>query len=129
VYCVITITNVEEGRAVSPSHLNLVVNEMEVEARRLASSLDTLTENLTGILHSVRSLTIHHICFVPFNHHSDFFFQLSSMTVDCVFAGSDGVGELCDTADASIKVMYQVMAKSEELNKAVQPIYQVHQQM
>ena len=51
------------------------------------------------------------------------------MTVDCTFVASDGVTQLCDTADASIKVMYQVMAKSEELNRAVQPIYRIHQQM
>jgi hypothetical protein len=51
------------------------------------------------------------------------------MTVDCVFTASDGVSQLCDTADASIKVMYQVMAKCEELNKSVQPLYQVHQQV
>lgn len=55
--------------------------------------------------------------------------QLSSMTLDCVFTASDGVTQLCDTADASIKVMYQVMAKCEELNKAVHPIYGLHQQM
>jgi hypothetical protein len=35
------------------SDLNVVVNEMENEAKRLAHSVDTLTENLTGILHSV----------------------------------------------------------------------------
>ncbi|CAL8099023.1 unnamed protein product [Orchesella dallaii] len=89
-----------------PSDLNSVINELEVEAKKLATSLDTVTENLTGILHS-----------------------LSSMTLDCVFTASDGVTQLCDTADASIKVMYQVMAKCEELNKAVHPIYGLHQQM
>jgi len=86
--------------------LNVIINEVEVEAKKLASSVDSLTENLTGILHSI-----------------------SSMTVDCTFVASDGVTQLCDTADASIKVMYQVMAKSEELNKAVQPVYRLHQQI
>jgi uncharacterized protein Yka (UPF0111/DUF47 family) len=86
--------------------LNIVINEIELEAKKLASSVDTLTENLTGILHS-----------------------LSSMTVDCVFTASDGVTQLCDTADASIKVMYQVMAKCEELNKSVAPVYKIHQQI
>jgi len=33
--------------------LNIVMNEVELEAKKLASSVDTLTENLTGILHSV----------------------------------------------------------------------------
>jgi hypothetical protein len=33
--------------------LNIIINEIEMEAKKLASSVDTLTENLTGILHSV----------------------------------------------------------------------------
>lgn len=37
-----------------PSDINSVVNELEVEAKKLATSLDQVTENLTGILHSVR---------------------------------------------------------------------------
>ena len=36
--------------------LNIVINEIEMEAKKLASSVDTLTENLTGILHSVRGV-------------------------------------------------------------------------
>jgi hypothetical protein len=86
--------------------LNITVNDIEVEAKKLASCVDTLTENLTGILHS-----------------------LSSMTMDCVFTASDGVTQLCDTADASIKLMYQVMAKCEELNKSVVPLHEVHKQI
>jgi len=86
--------------------LNITVNEIEVEAKKLASCVDTLTENLAGILHS-----------------------LSSMTMDCVFTASDGVTQLCDTGDASIKLMYQVMAKCEELNKSVVPLYEVHKQI
>ncbi len=38
------------------SDLNVVVNEMEIEAKKLAHSVDTLTENLTGILHSVSNI-------------------------------------------------------------------------
>jgi len=33
--------------------LNVIMNEIEFEAKKLASSVDNLTENLTGILHSV----------------------------------------------------------------------------
>lgn len=40
------------------SDLNCVINEIEVEAKKLATSLDQVTENLTGILHSVRSTRI-----------------------------------------------------------------------
>ncbi|ODN03534.1 hypothetical protein Ocin01_03142 [Orchesella cincta] len=72
-----------------PSDLNSVINELEVEAKKLATSLDSVTENLSGILHS-----------------------LSSMTLDCVFTASDGVTQLCDTADASIKVIrYHIATK------------------
>jgi len=51
------------------------------------------------------------------------------MTLDCVFTSSDAVTQLCDTGDASIKAMYQVMAKCEELNKSMPPLYTLHQQM
>lgn len=37
------------------SDLNSVINEIEVEAKRLATSLDQVTENLSGILHSVHN--------------------------------------------------------------------------
>jgi len=84
----------------------LIINEIECEAKKLASSVDNLTENLSGILHSI-----------------------SSMSLDCTYVSSDGVTQLCDTADASIKVMYQVMAKCEELNKALRPINKVHQEI
>lgn len=43
----------EDQIAHDTSDLNSVVNEIEVEAKRLATSLDQVTENLTGILHSV----------------------------------------------------------------------------
>lgn len=51
------------------------------------------------------------------------------MTVDCTFVACDGVTQLTSSADASIKVMYQVFAKCEELNKAVRPLYSIHQQL
>jgi len=90
----------------SAEDINTVINDIELEAKKLASSIDTLTENLTGVLHS-----------------------LSSMTVDCTFVACDGVSQLTSSADASIKVMYQVFAKCEELNKAVRPLYSIHQQL
>jgi len=52
------LTDVESQPSVSDGqeakHSSVVINEIETEAKRLASSVDTLTENLTGILHSVR---------------------------------------------------------------------------
>ena len=41
--------------------LNIIINEIELEAKKLASSVDTLTENLTGILHSVRNIAFLYI--------------------------------------------------------------------
>lgn len=45
-----------------PSDLNSVINEMETEAKKLATSLDQVTENLTGILHSVNKYLVFCIC-------------------------------------------------------------------
>jgi BLOC-1 related complex subunit 6 len=33
-----------------------ILNDLEAEARKIATSVDTLTENLAGILHSVNKL-------------------------------------------------------------------------
>lgn len=35
-----------------------LLNDLEVEARELATSIDNLTENLCGILHSVRRIMV-----------------------------------------------------------------------
>jgi BLOC-1 related complex subunit 6 len=33
-----------------------ILNDLEAEARKIATSVDTLTENLAGILHSVNKI-------------------------------------------------------------------------
>ncbi|XP_065349465.1 BLOC-1-related complex subunit 6 [Cloeon dipterum] len=77
-----------------------ILNDLEAEARRIATSVDTLTENLAGILQSV-----------------------SALTVECLETYRDAVCKTCDSVDSNIKAMYQLMAKTEELSKSMKPIY------
>ncbi|KAJ1521552.1 hypothetical protein ONE63_003209 [Megalurothrips usitatus] len=79
-----------------------ILNDLENEARRIATSVDTLTESLAGILRSI-----------------------SALTVDCVEIYRDAVCKTCDAVDSNIKAMYQLMAKCEELSKTMKPIYKL----
>ncbi|XP_042891055.1 BLOC-1-related complex subunit 6-like isoform X3 [Penaeus japonicus] len=83
-----------------------VINDIEAHARHIATSVDTLIENLTGTLHSI-----------------------SALTVDCVETYRDAVCKTCDAVDANIKSMYQLMAKTEELSKSMKPIYKLQDQI
>ena len=83
-----------------------LLNDIENDARHLAMSVDGLVENLAAILHSA-----------------------SSVTVDCVETYRDGVCKTCDEVDNNIKAMYQLMAKVEELNKAMGPAYRLGGQL
>ncbi|KAK7076861.1 hypothetical protein SK128_011907 [Halocaridina rubra] len=83
-----------------------IINDIEAYARHIATSVDTLIENLTGTLHSI-----------------------SSLTVDCVETYRDAVCKTCDAVDANIKSMYQLMAKTEELSKSMRPIYKLQEQI
>ncbi|KAK0168634.1 hypothetical protein PV327_002412 [Microctonus hyperodae] len=87
-----------------PDHNAL--NELEMEARKIATSVDSLTENLAAILHSA-----------------------SAVTVDCLETYRDAVCKTCDTVDHNIKSMYQLMAKCEELSKSMGPIYKLAEQI
>ncbi|KAK3928782.1 BLOC-1-related complex subunit 6 [Frankliniella fusca] len=78
-----------------------ILNDLENEARRIATSVDTLTESLAGILRS------------------------ATLTVDCVEIYRDAVCKTCDAVDSNIKAMYQLMAKCEELSKSMKPIYKL----
>ncbi|XP_063849707.1 uncharacterized protein LOC135093955 isoform X1 [Scylla paramamosain] len=82
------------------------INDIERHARHIATSVDTLIENLTGTLHSI-----------------------SALTVDCVETYRDAVCKTCDAVDANIKSMYQLMAKTEELSKSMKPIYKLQEQI
>ena len=77
-----------------------------VQVRRVATSVDTLTENLAGILRSV-----------------------SALTVECLEVYRDAVCKTCDAVDSNIKSMYQLMAKCEELSKLMKPIYKLSEQI
>ena len=62
-----------------------VLNDIEREARRLATDVDSLVENLSCMLHSV-----------------------SGLTVETVQTYSVGVCKTCDEVDSNIRGMYQV---------------------
>ncbi|KAG7206990.1 hypothetical protein KM043_000881 [Ampulex compressa] len=83
-----------------------VLNELEMEARKVATSVDALTENLAAILHSA-----------------------SALTVGCLETYRDAVCKTCDAVDHNIKSMYQLMAKCEELSKSMAPIYKLAEQI
>lgn len=85
-----------------PPHLNQIdanaLNEIEREAQLLAASVDNLTESLCSVLHSI-----------------------SSITADNVEIYKNSVTKLTDCMDANIKCMYTIMAKAEEISKAIKP--------
>ncbi|XP_066586489.1 BLOC-1-related complex subunit 6 isoform X2 [Prorops nasuta] len=83
-----------------------VLNELEMEARKVATSVDALTENLAAILHSA-----------------------SALTVGCLETYRDAVCKTCDAVDHNIKSMYQLMAKCEELSKTMAPVYKLAEQI
>ncbi|XP_058450187.1 BLOC-1-related complex subunit 6 [Malaya genurostris] len=74
------------------------LNEIEREAQALAASVDNLTESLCSVLHSI-----------------------SSITADNVEIYKNAVTKLTDCMDANIKCMYTIMAKAEEISKAIKP--------
>uniref|UniRef100_A0A1B0AVP7 BLOC-1-related complex subunit 6 C-terminal helix domain-containing protein n=1 Tax=Glossina palpalis gambiensis TaxID=67801 RepID=A0A1B0AVP7_9MUSC len=79
-----------------------VLNDIEIEAQYLATSVDNLTENLCNLLHSI-----------------------SSITADNVEVHKNAVNKLTDSMDANIKCMYTIMAKTEEISKSMQPTEQL----
>ena len=83
-----------------------VLNELEADARRIATAVDSLTENLAGLLHSI-----------------------SALTVECLETYRDAVCSTCDAVDSNIKSMYQLMAKCEELSISMQPTYAMANQI
>lgn len=80
------------------------LNQLEIEANKVAASVDDLTENLTGILRSI-----------------------SALTLDCLETYRNCICKTCDTIDSDIKQMYQLMAKCEELGKVAEPLTSLSQ--
>lgn len=68
----------------------------------MATSIDSLTENLCGILHSI-----------------------SSITADNVDIYKDAVCKMSEAMDGNIKSMYTMMAKAEEVTAAMKGV-EVH---
>ncbi|KAI4467088.1 hypothetical protein MML48_2g00012757 [Holotrichia oblita] len=75
------------------------LNDLESEAQHLATSVDNLTENLCGILHSI-----------------------SSITADNVDVYKNAVSKMSDDMDANIKSMYTMMAKAEEVTQTMKSV-------
>ena len=82
------------------------IEDVERHARYLAACVDSMVENLSGVLQSA-----------------------SGLTVDTLETYRDGVCKTCDEVDNNIKSMYQLMAKVEELNKSMSPAYKVNDQI
>nr|SVE76709.1 EOG090X0FS7 [Daphnia longispina] len=80
--------------------------QLERDARGIAASVDGLTEHLAVSLHTISAVTA------------------QSLTVY-----KDSVCKTCDAMDGNIKSMYQLMAKCEELSKAMTPIYKLSDQV
>lgn len=122
-----------------------ILNELEIEARKVATSVDALTENLAAILHSVNYFPYYSNVWFLMILISDVadvteqmfdpwiisttFFQASALTVGCLEAYRDAVCKTCDAVDHNIKSMYQLMAKCEELSKSMGPVYKLAEQM
>jgi len=114
----------EEGCRLAPPHRNevairhketkpaemmadpVLLATLEREARRLASDVDTVVENLACILQSI-----------------------SALTVETVETYRDGVCKTCDSVDDNIKGMYRLIARWEELNKSMSPCYKLSAQI
>lgn len=84
----------------------MAVMELEMAAKRVADNVDLLMGNLRSNLH-----------------------KMSAITVGCLDAYKKSVDTTCDSVDSSIKSMYALMAKCEELSKSMQPVYQLGNQI
>lgn len=84
----------------------MAIHEIENQARLVADSLDLMMGNLRNTLH-----------------------QMSAISVGCEEAYRTSVDVTCDSVDASIKAMYAMMAKCEELSAAMQPVYRLADQI
>ncbi|KAG8198726.1 hypothetical protein JTE90_023493 [Oedothorax gibbosus] len=89
-------------QALQPIHIidPTVITDLEAHAKKVATCVDTMLENLSGTLQSI-----------------------SSLTVDCMETYENSVCKTCDAVDLNIKAVYQLMAKCEELNNSMGPLY------
>lgn len=103
-----------------------ILNDIEIQALYLSTSLDHLTENLCNLLHSVSdSWGVYKGNTFLIAHP----LQISSITSDNVDVFRNTVNNLSDTMDGNIRILYTIMAKSEEINKKFQEAEDIHQKM
>ncbi|GBM34549.1 BLOC-1-related complex subunit 6 [Araneus ventricosus] len=79
-----------------------ILTDLESHAKKVATCVDTMLENLSGTLQSI-----------------------SSLTVDCMETYESSVCKTCDAVDVNIKAVYQLMAKCEELSNSMSPLYKM----
>lgn len=84
----------------------IAIVEIENQARLVADSLDLMMGNLRNNLH-----------------------KMSAISVGCEEAYKTSVDVTCETVDSSIKSMYALMAKCEELSTTMQPVYKLAEQI
>lgn len=82
------------------------VKELEDHACRVADNLDLMMGNIRNNLH-----------------------KMSAITIGCQDAYKRSVDITCDSVDASIKSMYALMAKCEELSASMGPVEQIATQI
>lgn len=80
--------------------------DLETQAKQVADRLDHMMASLRSNLH-----------------------KMSALTSGCLDAYKKSVDSTCDAVDGSIKSMYALMAKCEELGKSMTPIYQLADQI
>ncbi|XP_033114124.1 uncharacterized protein LOC117114559 isoform X2 [Anneissia japonica] len=83
-----------------------VITDIEKHCVKVADSLDLMLGNLTGSIHNMSAITVGHI--QTYKH------------------AADKVGF---TVDQSVKAMYSLMAKCEQLNKMMEPVQDLAQQI
>lgn len=84
----------------------MAIYEIENQARLVADSLSHMMGNLQNNLH-----------------------KMSAISVGCEEAYRTSVEVTCDSVDSSIKSMYALMAKCEELSTTMQPVYKLADQI
>ncbi|KAL8595206.1 hypothetical protein ACOMHN_043359 [Nucella lapillus] len=82
------------------------IMDLEMAARRVADTVDHMMGNLRTNLH-----------------------KMSAITVGCSEAYKTSVDITCESVDSSIKSMYALMAKCEELGTTMAPVYQIGTQI
>ncbi|XP_006820501.1 uncharacterized protein LOC100368950 [Saccoglossus kowalevskii] len=83
-----------------------ILEDLEKQAKKVADNLDLMMGNLKGTLHN-----------------------MSAISVGYIQTHRDSVNGMGEAVDNSVKSMYTLIAKCEELNKNMQPIYQLSRQI